>query len=608
MKQSANSIKPHGYWSFRIPSWNLILIGILAITITSFLLIFEYIVNKGSLGAPLDDVYIHFQFSKNLAEGKGFAFNANEPTPGSTSPAWTLLITLPYLLIKNHLLIAKTFSVIFYILTGTVTYFLGKEILKSRKWAFMASIFTLLTGRFAWSALSGMEVSLFTFLLSLALFLHLKNKSRFLIAGVLGIASTVRPEGYLITIFYFLILLIKSISSFQSSRSSQSKLLSRFIVTGIKDLLVPGIIYMAIIAPYLIFSFKTTGSFLPNTFTAQSIASTTLFFKVKMAILYILRYFYLVFIDNPFIALALPFGLYYIVKSAIRGRGEYRFLALVAIGFPIIASLAAPNLRHHGRYTIPFIPIYTIIALEGFKQYYSNPLSDFSVRRFACRTRMFLMAIASLIIVLVFDKVLTVLNVDSKITFFLIITTYILFNIGVGAIANKFLPNKLIKNNPQLFIYIFAIILQLILLFNWASTYAWNVKNINDMHVTLGKWINENTPMDSVIALNDIGAITYYSQREIIDLVGLVSPDVLEVTDGLSKEEREAPLWQYLKEKQPDYIIILPCWYPEISKKEELKEMKRIRLDKYLIIDCEMVVYEWNESEQSFNEIKLMFE
>ncbi|HKW50623.1 MAG TPA: hypothetical protein VJQ53_02725, partial [Candidatus Eisenbacteria bacterium] len=44
------------------------------------------------LGYLTDDTFIHLQFAKNLIGGHGFAFNAGEPTYGSTSPLWVLLL------------------------------------------------------------------------------------------------------------------------------------------------------------------------------------------------------------------------------------------------------------------------------------------------------------------------------------------------------------------------------------------------------------------------------------------------------------------------------------------------------------------------------------
>src|SRR4026207_1010669 len=39
---------------------------------------------------PLDDSWIHLQFARNLAEGRGFAYNPGVPVSGSTAPLSTV--------------------------------------------------------------------------------------------------------------------------------------------------------------------------------------------------------------------------------------------------------------------------------------------------------------------------------------------------------------------------------------------------------------------------------------------------------------------------------------------------------------------------------------
>ena len=46
-------------------------------------------------------------------------------------------------------------------------------------------------------------------------------------------------------------------------------------------------------------------------------------------------------------------------------------------------------------------------------------------------------------------------------------------------------------------------------------------------HERAGRWLAAHTPANAVVATHDIGAIGYYSQREIVDIAGLVSPDVV---------------------------------------------------------------------------------
>jgi hypothetical protein len=60
-----------------------------------------------------------------------------------------------------------------------------------------------------------------------------------------------------------------------------------------------------------------------------------------------------------------------------------------------------------------------------------------------------------------------------------------------------------------------------------ADAYAWGVQNINAMQVTLGRWVAARRPPDTLIALNDVGALAYFGQRRVIDLVGLATPEIL---------------------------------------------------------------------------------
>ncbi len=60
-----------------------------------------------------------------------------------------------------------------------------------------------------------------------------------------------------------------------------------------------------------------------------------------------------------------------------------------------------------------------------------------------------------------------------------------------------------------------------------ATYYGRAVKTVNDLHVNIGTWFAENTPEDSVFATHDAGALRFISNRTMIDLAGLVSPDII---------------------------------------------------------------------------------
>ncbi|MBN2228207.1 MAG: glycosyltransferase family 39 protein [Candidatus Thorarchaeota archaeon] len=87
---------------------------------------------------------------------------------------------------------------------------------------------------------------------------------------------------------------------------------------------------------------------------------------------------------------------------------------------------------------------------------------------------------------------------------------------------------------------------------NQAIFYGKAAGNINDMQVEIGKWLADNTPPDAVFATHDAGALRFFSNRTMIDLAGLVSPDIIHgnMTDYYRMK--------YLYEHGCNYIVFFP--------------------------------------------------
>jgi len=60
-----------------------------------------------------------------------------------------------------------------------------------------------------------------------------------------------------------------------------------------------------------------------------------------------------------------------------------------------------------------------------------------------------------------------------------------------------------------------------------ARDYAYYIRYYHDRHERAGRWLAEHTAPSAVIATHDVGAMAFYSRRRIIDLAGLVSPEVV---------------------------------------------------------------------------------
>jgi hypothetical protein len=85
---------------------------------------------------------------------------------------------------------------------------------------------------------------------------------------------------------------------------------------------------------------------------------------------------------------------------------------------------------------------------------------------------------------------------------------------------------------------------------------ASSTATINRIQVALGQGLATHTPEDAVVACEDVGAIGFFSNRQVVDLMGLVTPDVLPF---LRRQHQWGQGHQaYLEAARPDYIVVFP--------------------------------------------------
>jgi hypothetical protein len=103
-------------------------------------------------------------------------------------------------------------------------------------------------------------------------------------------------------------------------------------------------------------------------------------------------------------------------------------------------------------------------------------------------------------------------------------------------------------------------------LWRYGHAVARNASNIHDHQVAVGRWVHRHLPPDVVLAINDAGAIAYFGERRIVDLVGLV-------TNGSAKPHRAGPgsLYEWLEKyrdssDRPTHFAIFPKWFPYLKK------------------------------------------
>lgn len=443
----------------------------------------------GHLGFPLDDAWIYQTYARNLILYGELAYNLGQPSSGFTSPLWTFLISLGYLLRINFKLWAYLLGALFLSLTSLTVYRLGSTLFPQRKeFPLIAGVFCSLEWHLVWAAFSGMETMLFTFLSLLLIEQCLRYEPRFRIGGFLlkgltgGLLTLTRPEGVILFAITFLLHL-----------AFVNKLRAEKVASAI--LLCIG--FAIPFLPYIALNLTTTGLAFPSSFYAKQ--------KEYRAM-----------------AEGLPFAsrIFRVIKSTLVGAqalllpgffyGMYKkFKRIPLLPLSWFASLTLlyawrlPVDYQHGRYVMPLIPIFILYGVWGTLSIFQLDSPHF-VKRVISRT-----ALLSIIVLL----------------------------------------------------FAFVII--------GARAYATDVCIIESEMVTVGRWLRENTPSDTLIATHDIGAIGYHSERTILDMAGLITPDVIPF---IRDEEK---LLAFIEERGADYLVTFPSWYPRIVEESCIEPIWR---------------------------------
>ena len=129
-------------------------------------------------------------------------------------------------------------------------------------------------------------------------------------------------------------------------------------------------------------------------------------------------------------------------------------------------------------------------------------------------------------------------------------------------------------------------ILCLIFGFIAARQNAYDVYWIESEMVTTAKWVEENIPPDAMLAVHDIGVLGYYVQNPILDLAGLITPDVVPFIRD------EDQLAEYLNTNSADYLIVFVSDYPNLTSQRMPVFVAGLEYDP-VGIENNMKVYKW---------------
>lgn len=93
---------------------------------------------------------------------------------------------------------------------------------------------------------------------------------------------------------------------------------------------------------------------------------------------------------------------------------------------------------------------------------------------------------------------------------------------------------------------------------NGASTFALQIKLLTASHMQAAHWVDIHTSQDAVIGTHDIGIIGYVTQRQIVDLAGLVTPEIIPIMND------QYALAKFVREKQVTYLVLFSGYYKDM--------------------------------------------
>ncbi len=112
----------------------------------------------------------------------------------------------------------------------------------------------------------------------------------------------------------------------------------------------------------------------------------------------------------------------------------------------------------------------------------------------------------------------------------------------------------------KIIVYGSLLITSLVFLTGGVKSYSADVKVINNLMVEPALWLRDHSEKDSIIAAHDIGAIGFFSERKIIDLAGLIDPEVVPIIRD------EVRLSDFIHRSGADYLVVFTDWYEKLGK------------------------------------------
>jgi hypothetical protein len=532
----------------------------------------SFAAGRGEFVLPLDDVYIHFQYAKQIVLGQPYVYNPGQPpTSGATSFLYPYLLAFGYLIGFQELRLSLwAMGIGALALLGSL--WLVYRLLKTHdapNWlAVLVALIFGLTGSIAWHFMSGMETGLMMLFALATLYCAVTQRLR-LFVGSASLLALTRPEGGILAAIGVVAFVLgtRHEALAPTSLPHGEGLISTFVRpfalrekgTGNEGHAAALRRHLPLIIPLLMLfvqplvNLLVTGSPIATGNSVKSIFGTVPFYW-DVVIGRILDNFlrmwaefitgislreglYVPYLVGP---LALAFLIGGLFSRKYRLVNAMLLLWLLA-GTASIATLDTA-FWHFKRYQMPLMALLFPAAGWG--------LTKIIYRRKDAMTQ-------------------SVGQMHEGVEVALTPTPPPSWR---GAFQGRFLPFALREKGPgdegrrakakliqlphtsplryvPIALYGLGLIIALTTGAAFLGHFALNVGYVYAQPLQMARWLKANTPEDAVVAVHDVGMIRYIGERTTLDMVGLTTP-------GAAAYWRNGPgsVAEFLIQERPDYI------------------------------------------------------
>lgn len=458
-----------------------------SVLVTAYVLVAQ--TQNGEFGFPLDDAWIHQVYARNLGTRGEFAFFSGQPSSGSTSPLWALILGIGYGLRIDFRVWTISLGILLLAISAYLSLKISRRLGASQVSAnWFVPLFVILEWHLSWATVSGMEIPLFVCLELWLVLLFLSEANPTLIGISAGALTLTRPEGVVLGLIVGIGIALRSVSEpssgvRRSAEQSVRRVQGRRGVSGLPFFLAA---FALPLVPYLSFNLWSSGALLPNTYYAKSAEYADLISRSIFPVRWLGLF------RQPFLGaqiLLLP-GVVWITWRLIKERRWDDLLPVTWIlVLPALYAWRLPVDYQFGRYEMPIIPLIGIYGILGTESLFRRIYPRVIRRALAVAVAVLLLAFAAL----------------------------------------------------------------------GSNQYARSVAIINCEMVASARWTAENIPPGVLIAAHDIGAQGYFDSHPLLDLAGLVSPEVIPFIRDQTR------LNEWMTARGAAYAIFFPTWYPELD-------------------------------------------